>query len=512
MPITPLAKPLIRGTAQVGQTLSGTTYSYQWNRSPGGNIAGAGDQTYIPVSADIGTTLSLTVGALDAGVLTSYDVSAATAIVIDNIPTINVAASITGTPQVGASKTATDAIWNNSVTSRVYQWKAAGANATGAGATTLTYTPVVGDIGKTLTITVTVTNTGGTSAPSTSAASAAVIAATTAFPGQPGNPVGFAAAPGYPGSLTPTLNQFNSGTPASPRVYSFLDFDGGTLGLYLDNTHHDITFFGCRFQSNNTQNVNIDCAGAINIKFSYCSMVPRVAQITSPPNAAWPSAGAGAGVVNQPNIYMMDKTKSCAYGINLSTLGQGGPFTIENCDIWGCQSFITLYGTSSGVTIDNCWMHDHPDAGPPPSNAHQNGPGYLNSAAGPSNVRITNCTIASICNGNSLSFFNSTSGNNNFVISNNYICGGSYTVILQLTNVAFTDNIFGTDIPWQYGPIYAAADYVTKFHTAGNLWARNKINIRPGTTPYPGAILQWTPGQQGHFLWPDSTLHPADFV
>ena len=93
------------------------------------------------------------------------------------IPAINTPATIPGTPQVGTPSTAMDATWFNGVTSETWQWKSAGVNATGAGATTLTYTPVSGDLGNTLTITVTATNSGGTSVPSTSSNSAAVIAA-----------------------------------------------------------------------------------------------------------------------------------------------------------------------------------------------------------------------------------------------------------------------------------------------------------------------------------------------
>ena len=51
---------VIFGTAQVGQTLSALpNYTYQWFRS-GVAISGATSQTYTPIAADVGHTLSAT--------------------------------------------------------------------------------------------------------------------------------------------------------------------------------------------------------------------------------------------------------------------------------------------------------------------------------------------------------------------------------------------------------------------------------------------------------------------
>jgi hypothetical protein len=95
--------------------------------------------------------------------------------IITAIPAISAAPTISGSPQVGSQITAIDATWTNGVTATVYQWKVGGINATGLGATTLSYTPIIGDLGKTLTITVTAINPTGTSLPSTSAASSVVV-------------------------------------------------------------------------------------------------------------------------------------------------------------------------------------------------------------------------------------------------------------------------------------------------------------------------------------------------
>lgn len=86
-------------------------------------------------------------------------------------------------PQVGKSLIATDGIWTNSPVTFTYQWKSAGVNATGPGTATNSYTPVIADIGNTLTISVIANNSfGSSSSAATSAATSAVVAANNATP------------------------------------------------------------------------------------------------------------------------------------------------------------------------------------------------------------------------------------------------------------------------------------------------------------------------------------------
>lgn len=90
-------------------------------------------------------------------------------------PANTVAPSITGTAQVGQTLTAADGTWTGREAPSIrYQWSAGGTAISGA--TAKTYVPVVGDVGKTITVTVTGVNWKG-SASATSAATAAVIAA-----------------------------------------------------------------------------------------------------------------------------------------------------------------------------------------------------------------------------------------------------------------------------------------------------------------------------------------------
>src|SRR3984893_16386314 len=174
--------PTISGAAQVGQTLTATTgtwthnptsFTYQWNRA-GGAISGAAASSYVPVTVDIGTTLTVSVVATNAGGSSSRATSSATSSVIDIIPTNSAVPTISGTARVGQTLRATTGTWTHNPTSYAYQWNSSAGGAI-SGATAATYIAVTGDIGNTLTVSVVATNSGGSSTPATKAATSAVI-------------------------------------------------------------------------------------------------------------------------------------------------------------------------------------------------------------------------------------------------------------------------------------------------------------------------------------------------
>ena len=155
----------ISGTAQVGQVLSASpAFTYQWYRS-GVAIAGATSSNYTLVPADLGSTITAT--RIDSSPPTS-PVTAGGA-----VPANTVLPTISGTPQVGQTLTATKGTWTNSPTSFTYQWNRAATPI--GGATAATYVPVSADVGNSLTISVTGTNGSGSSAPATSSATSSVI-------------------------------------------------------------------------------------------------------------------------------------------------------------------------------------------------------------------------------------------------------------------------------------------------------------------------------------------------
>lgn len=100
-------------------------------------------------------------------------------------PANTVVPAITGTAQVGLALTASTGTWDNTPTGYTYQWKADGANISGA--TSATYVPLAGDQGKVVTVTVTASNTSGAVA-ATSSATSAVAAASGPVPNTPDAP------------------------------------------------------------------------------------------------------------------------------------------------------------------------------------------------------------------------------------------------------------------------------------------------------------------------------------
>jgi len=174
-PITAIGA--ITGTPLVGSILtagaltpSGATASYQWSRSTtsGGTytaISGATTNTYTPVVGDLTYYLKVTATGTGSytGTVTSAYVGPVTATSITAI------GAITGTPQVGSLLTAGTLTPSGATAS--YQWSrsttSGGTYTAISGATTNTYTPVVGDL--TYYLKVTATGTGSYTGTVTSA-------------------------------------------------------------------------------------------------------------------------------------------------------------------------------------------------------------------------------------------------------------------------------------------------------------------------------------------------------
>lgn len=165
------ALPVITGTPQRGQTLSSSTgswtngnapssYTYQWKRN-GSNIGGANSSTYTLVSADVGYTITVSVIATNDAGSSESALSLPTATVGETAPT-NINPPYLYSPYgylSGCVVNALGDVWEgaNSIS---YQWYR-NTNTIISGATSSSYTLTNADIGSTVYIKITATNTAG---------------------------------------------------------------------------------------------------------------------------------------------------------------------------------------------------------------------------------------------------------------------------------------------------------------------------------------------------------------
>ena len=176
--------PTITGTARVDSTLTANAgawgpapvdLTYQW-KSGGTTISGATGTTLVVPAASLGQTITVTVTGTKTGYTTASQTSVATGAVVAGTLTAPTP-TITGSAVVGSTLTATPGTWGPAPVTLAYQWKAAGTNISGANGPTFQLT--AGEVGKTITVTVTGTRAGYTTASQTSAATAAVTPAAT---------------------------------------------------------------------------------------------------------------------------------------------------------------------------------------------------------------------------------------------------------------------------------------------------------------------------------------------
>ena len=172
-PVYPVTEPLlessigfiaISGTAQVGQTLTavvldvspaGATITYKWLRN-GAAITGATASTYKVVTADVGTSLQLSVTATYPGYYSAYACSEPVIPVAASQPAVSIGSvTITGTAEVGRTLTATVTGLSPAGATLTYQWYWGGVIISGA--TSSTYLVTMADVDTILLVRVTAT-------------------------------------------------------------------------------------------------------------------------------------------------------------------------------------------------------------------------------------------------------------------------------------------------------------------------------------------------------------------
>ncbi len=176
--LTPV--PTITGTPAVAGTLTahpgtwddGVTFGYQWTVD-GTDVGGATSPTYSPVVGDLGKVVTVKVTGSKDGYINVTKESDATAAVASGELSSTPTPTITGTPKVAQQLTAVPGTWDSGVT-LAYQWTADGTDIPGA--TAVTYTVSVGDLGKAIAVKVTGSKTGYTSVTRTSPSSSDIEA------------------------------------------------------------------------------------------------------------------------------------------------------------------------------------------------------------------------------------------------------------------------------------------------------------------------------------------------
>ena len=191
-PLTNTSPPSITGLAKEAQTLTevnGTwtpspdSRSYQWedcntSGSDCSAIAGADKQTYQLTIDDVGSTIRVTESATVAGV-TSDPVASTQTAVVTPLPPVNTAPpTISGSLTEGQFLTEAHGTWTNDPTSYSYQWEDCNVGGSSCssipGATAQKYRLTSTDIGHTLRVAESATNSAGASAPVNSTPTAVV--------------------------------------------------------------------------------------------------------------------------------------------------------------------------------------------------------------------------------------------------------------------------------------------------------------------------------------------------
>lgn len=148
------------------------TLAYEWRRVGSDTIL-ATTRSYTAVASDLGKYLTVTVTASLEGYSDATVTSAPSAAVAAGDLGTPVTPTITGTAKVGQTLTASTGTWASGATF-TYSWKRAGTT-TPVG-TASTYKAVAADVGKALSVTVTATRAGYTTATTPAATTTAVLA------------------------------------------------------------------------------------------------------------------------------------------------------------------------------------------------------------------------------------------------------------------------------------------------------------------------------------------------
>ena len=189
--------PSISGQTVVGDTLtaangswsnSPTAFVYQWQDCNGSgtncsSISGATSSSYKLASVDAASTIDVVVTASNSAGSGKASSAATGVVTVPVQPPVNTGLPVvSGAAQQGGTLTTTNGSWSNSPASYSYQWQdCSGSGCSNiAGATSSSYKLVSSDVGDTIDVIVTASNTAGSSS-QVSAPTGVVITAGTSY-------------------------------------------------------------------------------------------------------------------------------------------------------------------------------------------------------------------------------------------------------------------------------------------------------------------------------------------
>jgi hypothetical protein len=384
------------------------------------------------------------------------------------------------------------------------------------------------------------------------------------FPGFPGgnNPVGPAAAPGWPGDFTNLAQGYpkpvaigdgSSGTLhlVSGTTYSFLDISPGVYeganvttanGLVGGAAVTNVTFIGCRFTAAGATPGSIACVDQYHtgsgLTFKYCTIAPVATPLGIAPAApnpiparAWPSTSVGQGYKINDSVYQTPWLSACRDGININ-VSPGTTVRLEHCDIWGTSAFVGISGSNwargvrsaavnGNIEIVECWLHDNMYPTAPAWNSSTNyavndyvsgtdsnvykavatsGPGF-GGAVGPPDVTPGSKWISwsTYQHSNGVMSTNDK-GQGNVLVEHCTISGLGNTVACNAAHNQTIGTFWNPATPYTTGTVVCSVDGYA--YTA----ARNNVGVDPTGDTH---TLDWT---QSGFNHDDNVVYRRNFI
>jgi hypothetical protein len=372
-------------------------YTYQWyvNAAP---VGGATNQTYTPVSGDSGKSLYGIVTAHNSVGNTSAQSNTFTVSGASSAPT-NVVAPVLSSAALGIQSTSSNGTWNGTTPfTYTYQWYINAAPISGQ--TSSNYTPVSGDVGKTLYCAVTATNTVGNA----TANSNSLTVSNSSFIAIPDATALYAmlsAGPGVSGGKTYLLSATDFGVLG---VYNF-NFDSnpivisgqtGTRVQYMEIsgttgiTWENFTVYGSN-ASFSGSGISVHDGGATTMTFTNIISDTGLAQGSQSGGAYYFRNLTNSNItVNGQNQNSIIDIQGRAYAVAIVDAGAGGSLNFNGLTVDNTGITPFLGANASNANFDRCYAQNQYWG----DGDHPNGFHFFGDGDGASNhIRITNCGI-----------------------------------------------------------------------------------------------------------------------